>query len=431
MRKIELSAKAEDNHVKYFMEKINPAHKEERSNPTYIPTSEILSELNAKLKLQWKEQQIRSEFERQHDLFLEYVETNYRTFAIGKLKDLESLDAVIQADFPFVYHMIRLIERSYSEHLNKLFGYQRFKVKDFFYYIKKKALDNIGMDRYSSRAQMEIVNILETNYPKLSQEIRHCLGQGRLSAADCEQQFQKLKQLNISMDNFRQLDIFQEEWNDYHFVMESGIRVCPYCNRQYITPILSDNGKMRADIDHFLPKCDYPYFSMSLYNLVPVCKSCNQALKGDRKFTFANLSPYEEHIGDHFKFEADVQNYEVSAVTNGRGAAEQHLDIFKLEPLYNYHRNQAEELVKKRIAYPDDYIHDLYEKNKAYFNSELEIKQIIVGYIDDESRLNDEAFLKFRRDLAEQLGFLSSCSRSRIEALKKIVASPYQTRSNP
>ncbi|WP_232231475.1 HNH endonuclease domain-containing protein [Paenibacillus sp. HW567] len=383
------------------------------------------------MNLPWNEQQIRNEFMSQHRLFLEYVERNYRAFAIGKLKDLENLDAVIQRDFPLVYQMIRLKERSYSEHLNKLFGYQRFKVKDFFYYIKKKALDNIGMDRYSSRAQIEIVNILKANYPKLSKEIGLCLGQGTLNAAECGQQFQKLKQLNISMDNFRQMDIFQKEWNDYHFVMESGIRVCPYCNRQYITPILSDNGKMRADIDHFLPKCDYPYFSMSLYNLVPVCKSCNQALKGDRKFTFANISPYEEHIGEHFRFEADVLTFEVSTVTNSLGAAEQHLDIFKIESLYNYHRNQVEELVKKRKAYPDDYIHDLYEKNKAYFNSELEIKQIIVGYIDDESRLNDEAFLKFRRDLAEQLGFLSGNSRSRIGKLKNIVAGPRQTRPIP
>ncbi|MOA60469.1 hypothetical protein D3C78_1853570 [compost metagenome] len=49
------------------------------------------------------------------------------------------------------------------------------------------------------------------------------------------------------------------------------------------------------------------------------------------------------------------------------------------------------------------------------------MKQLIVGFIDDEDRLNEEAFLKFRRDLAEQLGFLGSGNRSRIEALKKIV----------
>lgn len=422
MRRIQLSPQAEDKHVQYYLDVIKPALTEERIHPAYIPTSAILRELKAKLKLKWNKYQIRSEFALEHDLFLQYVETNYRTFATGKLKDLENLDTEIQQDFPFVYEMIRLKDRSYSEHLNKLFGYSRFKVRGFFYYIKKKALEKTGMDRYSPKAQSRIVNILVANYPKLRQEIIQHLGQGPLNAAECEKEFQKLKQLNISMDNFRQLDIFREEWNDYHFVMESGIRVCPYCNRQYITPILSDNGKMRADIDHFLPKSEYPYFSMSLYNLVPVCKSCNQALKGDRKFTFANISPYEEHISDHFKFEADVQTYEVSTITNGNGAAEQHLDIFKLEPLYNYHRNQVEELVKKRIAYPDDYIHDLYEKNKAYFNSELEIKQIIVGYLDDESRLNDEAFLKFRRDLAEQLGFLTGCSRSRINALKKIVA---------
>lgn len=266
------------------------------------------------------------------------------------------------------------------------------------------------------------MDILISNFPKLSKEINACLGSRPLNVTECEKGFRTLKRLNITMDNFKQLDIFQKEWNDYRFVMESGIRVCPYCNRQYITPVLSDNGKMRSDIDHFLPKCDYPYFSMSLYNLVPVCKSCNQSLKGERKFTFASISPYEDHIGDYFRFETDVLTNEISTVTkNSRDAIVRHLDVFKIECLYNYHQNQAAELIKKRIAYPDDYIHRLYEENKTLFNSKFEVKQQIVGFIDDEDRLNEEAFLKFRRDLAEQLGFLGSGNRLRIEALKKIV----------
>ncbi|PGQ09646.1 HNH endonuclease, partial [Bacillus thuringiensis] len=60
-------------------------------------------------------------------------------------------------------------------------------------------------------------------------------------------------------------------------------------------------------------------------------------------------------------------------------------------------------------------------KNKDYFKSELKIKQILVGFIDDVNRVNDEAFLKFRRDIAEQLGFLGRSSQDRIENLKKLI----------
>ncbi|MNG37407.1 hypothetical protein D3C84_1247500 [compost metagenome] len=48
------------------------------------------------------------------------------------------------------------------------------------------------------------------------------------------------------------------------------------------------------------------------------------------------------------------------------------------------------------------------------------MKQLIVGFIEDKSRINDEAFLKFRRDIAEQVGFLSSCDAAQIARLKAI-----------
>ncbi|PGV77979.1 HNH endonuclease domain-containing protein [Bacillus cereus] len=421
MRKIQLSKKAEDLHGQYFRDRILP-----KLGQSYRPTSEEIHELNEKMSLNLNESQVQQIIILEHQWLIRFVKKAYKTFAKGKLRDLRRLDKSIQRNCPHIYQLIRLEkENTYSDHLNDIFGYNQFKVKEFFYYIKKKALQNLGLKRYSSRVQGEIVNILRSNFPKQKKEIEDYLDPTKvkdLHVDTCAKQFRKLKQLNITMDNFKEVDIFQEEWNDYHFVMESGIRVCPYCNRQYITPILSDNGKMRSDIDHFLPKCYYPYFSMSLYNLVPVCKSCNQSLKGDRNFTFTNISPYEEHIGDYFKFKADELTYEISMeVPNDLEAVIQHLDIFKIEALYNYHQNQVEELVKKRIAYPDDYIHDLYKKNKDYFNSELEIKQILVGYIGDANRMNDEAFLKFRRDLAEQLGFIGECSQERIEGLKKLI----------
>ncbi|PGQ44412.1 HNH endonuclease domain-containing protein [Bacillus thuringiensis] len=421
MRKIQLSKKVEDLHEQYFRDRILP-----KLGQSYRHTPEEISELKGKMNLILSDLEIQQKLFNEHQWLIRYIRKAYKTFAKGNLTNLKRLDQSIQLNCPYIYELIRLEKgKNYSAHLNEIFGYKQFKVKEFFYYIKKKALQNLGLKRYSSRVQEEIVNILSANFPKQKKEIEDYLDPrnlGELHVDTCAKQFKKLKQLNITMDNFKEVDIFQEEWNDYHFVMESGIRVCPYCNRQYITPILSDNGKMRSDIDHFLPKCYYPYFSMSLYNLVPVCKSCNQSLKGDRNFTFTNISPYEEHIGDYFKFKADELTYEISMeVPNDLEAVIQHLDIFKIEALYNYHQNQVEELVKKRIAYPDDYIHDLYKKNKEYFNSELEIKQILVGYIGDVNRMNDEAFLKFRRDLAEQLGFIGGCSQERIEGLKKLI----------
>lgn len=48
-------------------------------------------------------------------------------------------------------------------------------------------------------------------------------------------------------------------------VQASGIRICPYCNRDYI----NSRGKKiaGAELDHFYSRKDYPVFALSLYNL--------------------------------------------------------------------------------------------------------------------------------------------------------------------
>ena len=55
------------------------------------------------------------------------------------------------------------------------------------------------------------------------------------------------------------------------------VKVCPYCNQDYIQT--TADGRYLGDLDHVLPKKIYALFSMSLWNLVPSCKACNQTLK--------------------------------------------------------------------------------------------------------------------------------------------------------
>lgn len=233
----------------------------------------------------------------------------------------------------------------------------------------------------------------------------------------------------LTQENYIQIKSnLKKYWTPYNFVLLSNVRVCPYCNRQYITPLyihssLKGVHKLRADLDHFYPKNKYPYFSMSLYNLVPCCKFCNSSLKSIKEFDLNDINPYEENFDDYFKFRLDfslgIKIYieKVKASTS----LERFLDCFQLEALYNYHKNQAEELVKKRLIYPDSYIEELYKNNEVYFSSKEEIKQIIIGYLSDKQHLNDEVLLKFRRDIAEQLHFIDdSVDKELINKLKNL-----------
>ena len=60
-----------------------------------------------------------------------------------------------------------------------------------------------------------------------------------------------------------------------------NIRCCPYCDAQFtlylhkIVKKYHPKGIAIFHFDHFFNKSDYPYLSMSLYNLIPVCSTCN------------------------------------------------------------------------------------------------------------------------------------------------------------
>ncbi|HDR7448500.1 TPA: hypothetical protein QCX35_004642 [Bacillus toyonensis] len=230
--------------------------------------------------------------------------------------------------------------------------------------------------------------------------------------------------------SIRNIDVYnakyKKEWGAYHFLMDLGIKSCPYCNRQYITPMYSENGKVRADLDHFYNKAKYPYFSISIFNLVPSCKFCNSSLKGTEDFEYnTNLSPYEDGFGDRLKFSFEVKSYEdflgdskiriylqekigvsIDELAFFR-KAKGNVEAFQIENLYNYHTGEAMELIGKRIEYSDSYIENLIKDyNEKLFRNENEVLEAILGYQVEDECLSDKNLTKFTRDICEELGFI-------------------------
>lgn len=87
-----------------------------------------------------------------------------------------------------------------------------------------------------------------------------------------------------------------------------NIRCCPYCNAQFTLYLYKrvkkyhPHGIAKFQFDHFFNESDYPYLSMSLYNLIPVCTACNHSkLKVDLS---VELNPYETDIASLFSFRA-------------------------------------------------------------------------------------------------------------------------------
>jgi len=105
---------------------------------------------------------------------------------------------------------------------------------------------------------------------------------------------------------FRASDFCKDLFSEINFQSTT----CPYCNdnKLNITKLKSNSSsktKLKAylDLDHFYSKSEHPYFSISFFNLLPVCHDCNSGDKGEKPFTIeTHIHPYCDSFDDYYKF---------------------------------------------------------------------------------------------------------------------------------
>jgi len=86
-------------------------------------------------------------------------------------------------------------------------------------------------------------------------------------------------------------------WNAYTFIESLKVKTCPYCNASISHLYLGKTGKTRPTLDHFLDKGTMPYFSISLFNLIPSGYTCNSSFKKSKQFSiFTHLHPYVDDM---------------------------------------------------------------------------------------------------------------------------------------
>ncbi len=241
----------------------------------------------------------------------------------------------------------------------------------------------------------------------------------------------------------------QDQWGGAFLIDELNITVCPYCNRSFIdTYICDETGKIKsnAQLDHFYPQEQYPYFALSMYNLIPCCGVCNLGKLSDNKEI---VYPYEEDFGNYAKFETSFlkgeenESYDIRyllGVTdnfrikikinkeiikdklileskekkckldlekeydNINQKIENSIKIFHLEDLYNFHKENVRELIKKAIIYNKSRIDELCTQYPELFTNREEVLQMVVSnYICDED-LGKRPLAKLTKDICEELG---------------------------
>lgn len=243
-----------------------------------------------------------------------------------------------------------------------------------------------------------------------------------------EQACESDKEILILLGAYK--DLF-EGWNGYlerfvrYDMIDAGLKiqlkqafqleVCPYCNRQYITSFQASRKQyVTADLDHFYPQSLFPLLALSLYNLIPVCLVCNRMVKKDG---FGNIwNPYRAGFSDLVHFEVDNPKNVQALVGNNdeftlklkndapQGSSdfevtENTIRFFRLEEIYQSHKQFVRELLHKKHAYNETYLRQLQDIFQKAGVGMAGANLILYGSEMDKDRIGERILGKLTYDI--------------------------------
>ena len=186
-------------------------------------------------------------------------------------------------------------------------------------------------------------------------------------------------------------------------VVDIEMDFCPMCNESKIGYIIDDDNIYRPALDHFLPKSKYPQFSLSLYNLIPSCYTCNSLFKRDKDtFVPMHANPYILGSDDVRLF--DLEELVLSVLYNNSSSVRirirsvgpeinNNMKLFKILGVYNKRSTKEDviSLVGQFKSYNERW--KLYMKYNEFINE-------IIGFKNDKC-LFEMAHGKLKKDMIE------------------------------
>lgn len=273
-----------------------------------------------------------------------------------------------------------------------------------------------------SKDKYDIFKPLITGNIDELKKIKNAIGELKKFKTKKSKAYKNRKWFEDQYKNFRSIECIDGKWGGRTFVESLDLRTCPYCNRNFIdTYKIDGNNEIRdnAQIDHFFPKEKYPYFSISLYNLIPCCAQCNHIKSNNMKEI---VYPYSDTINDAMNFKIDflediknnIDNIDVLYgksdkfnisinLNNIDNKIANNVEIFKLDKLYETHKEHVKNLIKKSIVYNETTINELYDQYPNLFKDESEIKEIIFNTYRNSDNFNKSPLSKLNYDICKDL----------------------------
>lgn len=198
------------------------------------------------------------------------------------------------------------------------------------------------------------------------------------------------------------------------FIRVVNTDVCPYCNRQYIY-VLDKAHRIKPQIDHFYSQSEFPFLGVSFYNLIPSCGICNGLdVKNNLNPNKAQLTnPYSITDADFVfscKYESagvlqpkpGPESIELTVTSNCPG----NLSVFKLQELYDQHKDHVVELIfKSEVQYgpATRKLFKEYCERHGLPYSPHEIDRMVMSNYVSQEQLSKRPLAKLYMDIGRQL----------------------------
>ncbi|EQB34294.1 hypothetical protein M947_11695 [Sulfurimonas hongkongensis] len=179
---------------------------------------------------------------------------------------------------------------------------------------------------------------------------------------------------------------------------ENELYICPYCEKNYINLVYTDDKTLKPDLDHYYPKAFYPFLGCSIENLIPACQVCNSRLKRDEDFYIKkHINPIEYRLFDEIIFSYDQEGIMIENTNDLKKYTEKenYLNTFKIEEIYAIHNEILDDIKVKYKMYNKSKQYGLMKSCPSLAQNEI-LDMVFYEYKNENKRT---PFRKLKKDL--------------------------------
>jgi hypothetical protein len=199
-----------------------------------------------------------------------------------------------------------------------------------------------------------------------------------------------------------------------------GIKTCVYCNSQLTIVLMKSKTEIdaRLEVDHHYSKSEFPFLSISLFNLFPCCSSCNKR----KSSTPVNFKLYTDDVSKlqksdydfnitrtskcNFLLTKDAESIEIifndSTVPPIGNKSLQ--SAFSIKEIHDTQKDIIAELIIKSQIYNESFKRILQKSFSKLSLNQNDFDRVIVGNYTEEKDIHKRPFSKMTMDIAKQLG---------------------------